>query len=222
MSMNKEVTIQALFDCKDPLIKPLFDASTYPWELLPKIHEILANLIQNGLKGYTEIAPMVFVAEGVSIDKNATIIGPCIIGKNTEIRPNAYIRGDVYIGENCIVGNATELKNCILLDNAMVPHYNYVGDSILGNYAHMGAGAVCSNVRSDNQDVVIHGDQDYSTHLWKVGAFIGDHAEVGCGAVLNPGVIIGKRTSIYPLTSCRGVYPSDCIVKSTSKIVQRL
>ena len=220
--MLKEVTIKALFESVNPIIKDYFDQAEYPWELLPKIRKILANLAENGLKDYQEIAPMVFVGEHVSIADNVTIIGPCIIGKNTEIRPNAYIRGDVFIGENCIIGNATELKNCILLDNVTVPHYNYVGDSILGSFAHMGAGAVCSNVRSDNQDVIIHGDIDYTTHLWKVGAFIGDHAEIGCNAVLNPGVIIGKNTSVYPLTSCRGVYPKDSIVKSTTEVTQRL
>jgi len=220
--MSKEVTNKALFENVNPLIKDYFDKAEYPWELLPKIRKILANLIEIGLKGYQEIAPMVFVEEGVFIAKNATIIGPCIIGKGTEIRPNAYIRGDVFIGENCIIGNATELKNSILLDNVNVPHYNYVGDSILGSFAHMGAGAVCSNVRSDNKDVIIHGDVDYPTHLWKVGAFLGDHVEIGCGAVLNPGVIIGKDTSVYPLTSCRGVYPKDSIIKSTFEVIQRL
>ena len=220
MKANEASNI-ALFQQINPMIKPFFDAATYPWELLPKIKEILAKLKENGLEGFQEVVPDVFVGENVSIAPTATLIGPAIICKDTEIRPGAYIRGNVFIGEGCVVGNSTELKNSILLDRVQVPHYNYVGDSILGYHSHLGAGSICSNLRSDGKDVIVHGESDYPTSLRKVGAFVGDYGDVGCGSVLNPGCVIGPRTSVYPLTSCRGVYPSDSIVKATKEVVSK-
>jgi len=163
----------------------------------------------------------VFVGDNVKIHKSAVILPPTIIGSNTEIRPNAYLRGNVIIGENCVIGNSTELKECILLNNVQVPHYNYVGNSVLGNFSHMGAGSICSNLKSDGKNVVIHGDKDYETGLRKVGAILGDFADVGCNCVLNPGTIIGKNSSIYPLTSLRGVIQENSIVKSMKEIVKR-
>ena len=219
--MNKPVAIKELYHCENPLMKPYFDKATYPWELLPEIGKIVKGLIEAGLEGYKEVAPGVYVAEGVKIADTATLIGPAIIGKGTEIRPGAFLRGNIFIGEGCVIGNSSELKNAILLDHVQVPHYNYVGDSILGNYAHMGAGSICSNLRSDGKNIVIHGETEIETGLRKIGAFIGDHGDIGCGSVLNPGTIIGMNTSVYPLTSCRGVYPSNCIVKSTSVYVER-
>ena len=163
----------------------------------------------------------VLVGEGVKIAPTATIEGPTVIGAGTEIRPGAYIRGSVITGEKCVIGNSSELKNCVLLNTVQVPHYNYVGDSVLGNYAHMGAGSICSNLKSDGKNIVIHGDVEYETGLRKIGGILGDHADIGCGCVLNPGTVIGKNTSVYPLNSLRGVFPEGCIVKKIDDVVKR-
>ena len=219
--MNKYVECKDLFDCQTQYIKPLFEGVVYPWEILPKIKGYIKELIGTGLLGFTEISDGVYVGEDVKIAKTATIMPPAIIGKGTEIRPNAFIRGNVITGENCVIGNATELKNCVLLNNVQVPHYNYVGDSVLGNYAHMGAGSICSNLKSDKKEIVICGDTKYKTGLKKIGGILGDRADIGCGCVLNPGTVIGKGTSVYPLTALRGVYPEGCIVKSADNFVKR-
>ena len=219
--MKKSVKTRELFDCRVSYLKELFDGSEYPWEMLPKIKEYIKDLIANGIDGYTEISEGVLVGENVKIYPTATIEAPAIIGSGTEIRPGAFIRGSVITGENCVIGNSSELKNCVLLDRVQVPHYNYVGDSVLGNRAHMGAGSICSNLKSDGKPVVIHGEENYVTGLRKIGGILADGADVGCGCVLNPGTVIGKRTSVYPLTALRGVFPSDCIVKSLENIVVR-
>lgn len=220
--MNKSVETSELYDVKTPYLIDLFKSTEYPWEILPQIKVYINELIENGLTDFTEIAEGVYVGEGVKIADTVTIEPPAIIGKGTTLRPGAYLRGNVICGENCVIGNSTELKNCILLDFAQVPHYNYVGDSILGNYAHMGAGSICSNLKSDGKPVVIHGDKEYETGLRKVGGILADHADVGCGCVLNPGTVIGKNTSVYPLNSLRGVYPADSIVKDKGNIVKRI
>ncbi len=219
--LNKKVKTNELFDCKTPYLCELFDSCQYSWEMLPKIKDHINNLIKEGIPGFTEISEGVLVGENVKIYPTATIEAPAIIGNGTEIRPGAFIRGSVITGENCVIGNSSELKNCILLDKVQVPHYNYVGDSVLGNHAHLGAGSVCSNLKADGKPVVIHADEDYETGLRKIGAILADDADVGCGAVLNPGTVIGKGTSVYPLTATRGVYPGGCIVKSTDNIVKR-
>lgn len=219
--MNKRVKISELFDCKTPYLKKLFDSYIYPWEILPNISACIAGLIESGLDGFEEIQTNIWVGKNVKIFSTSTIEAPAIIGEGTEIRPGAFIRGNVITGSDCVIGNSTELKNCILLNNVQVPHYNYVGDSILGNRAHMGAGAVCSNLKSDGKPVVIHSDEDYQTNLRKIGGFLADDADVGCGCVVNPGTIIGKNTSVYPLTALRGVYPGECIVKGSDNIVKR-
>lgn len=206
-----------LFKNVPPFLNKLF-SKEYPWEILPHISGFINEF---NASGYDEIEEGIFIAEGVKIDKTARLCPPLIIGKNTEIRIGAFIRGGVIIGENCVIGNSTELKNCIILDNSQVPHYNYVGDSILGFRAHMGAGAVCSNLKADGKNVVIKGDKSYQTNLRKVGGFLGDFADVGCGCVVNPGTVIGRNTSVYPLTFLRGVYPQDSIVKGTYNIVKR-
>lgn len=193
----------------------------YPWELLPLIKGYVSNLVEKGLKGFSRLKDDVLVGENVSIAPTATIIGPCVIGNNVEIRPGAYIRGCVIIGDESVVGNSSEFKNCILMRHCQCPHYNYVGDSILGNYAHTGAGSICSNLRSDGKAVVIHGDEDYVTGIRKIGAILGDHADIGCGSVLNPGTIIGQNTQVYPLTMTRGVYRANAIVKSTYEVVDK-
>ena len=221
MALNRYVKTSELFECNTPYLKELFEKSEYPWEMLPGIKDYIRALIDKGLSGFTQISKDVFVGEGVEISPTATIEPPCIIGKNTTIRPGAYLRGNVITGENCVIGNSTEIKSSVLLDKVQVPHYNYVGDSILGNRAHMGAGSICSNLKSDGKAVVIHGDTDYETGLRKVGGILGDGADVGCGCVLNPGTVIGKGTSVYPLNSLRGVFPAGCIVKKADDIVKR-
>ncbi len=219
--MSKCVKTNELFDCKTPYLKELFENSTYPWEILPNIKDHAKKIISEGLEGYTLLAPDVLVGENVKIYPTASIEGPCIIGSGTEVRPGAFIRGNVIIGENCVIGNSSEFKNCILLDKVQAPHYNYIGDSIMGNKAHTGAGTICSNLKSDGKAVVIHGDTDYETNLRKVGAILADGADVGCGCVLNPGTVIGKNTSVYPLTAVRGVIENDFIVKAMDNIVKR-
>ena len=219
--MNKLVKTKDLYDCKVEYLKELFDKSEYPWEMLPQIKDLCKKLIEQGIDGFKEIKEGVLVGDNVTIADTATIIPPAIIGHNTEIRPGAYIRGAVITGSNCVIGNSSEFKNCILLDNVQVPHYNYVGDSVLGNYAHMGAGSICSNLKSDGKNIVIHSDKEIETGLRKIGGILADHADIGCGCVINPGTVIGKTTSVYPLTSLRGVIPAGCIVKSMNNIVVR-
>ena len=220
--MIKEVKTKALFVCQTPYLTSLFEESEYPWDMLPKIKELARKLINDGIEGYTLISDGVLVGENVKIYPTATIEGPTVIGSGTEVRPGAFIRGGVITGENCVIGNSSELKNCILLNKVQIPHYNYVGDSILGNKAHTGAGTICSNLKSDGKNVVVHGNVEYETGLRKIGGILGDGADVGCGSVINPGTVIGKNTSVYPLTSLRGVYPADCIVKSQKEIVKRI
>lgn len=219
--MNKSVKTKELFECSNEYLNALFETNEYPWEMLPKIKDYIKGLIEKGIKGYTKLSDDVLIGENVKIYPTATIEGPTIIGSGSEVRPGAFIRGSVITGENCVIGNSTEIKNAILLDKVQVPHYNYVGDSILGNHAHMGAGSICSNLKSDGKNVVIHGDVDYPTNLRKIGGILADNADIGCGCVLNPGTVIGKNTSVYPLTSLRGVYPSNSIIKSTKVIVER-
>lgn len=219
--MNKPLKTNELFDCKTPYLKELFESCEYPWEMLPKIKDYVSQVVKKGLPGYTLFAEGVLVGENVKIYPNTTIEAPAVIGSGTEIRPGAFIRGSVITGENCVIGNSSELKNCILLDKVQVPHYNYVGDSVLGNRSHMGAGSICSNLKSDGKPVVIHGESDLETGLRKIGAILADGADIGCGCVLNPGTVIGKDTSVYPLNALRGVFPSGCIVKSMDNIVKR-
>jgi len=217
----KSVKTAELYDCQVPYLKELFDSCEYPWEMLPKIKEWISVLIEKGLPDFTELKPGVWVGKDVKIADYVTIAAPAIIGHGTEIRPGAYLRGNVITGSGCVLGNSSEFKNCILLDKVQAPHYNYVGDSVLGNKAHMGAGSICSNLKSDGKPVVIHGDRDYVTGLRKIGGILADGADAGCGCVINPGTVIGKGTSIYPLTSLRGVYPAHCIVKAQNTIVER-
>ena len=220
--MVKQVKISELFDSVPSYLQDLFADCTYPWEVLPQIGAYMKDLIAKGIDGFQEIAPDVWVGENVQIASTATILPPAIIGAGTEIRPGAYLRGNVITGPKCVIGNSSELKNAVLLEKVQVPHYNYVGDSVLGNFAHMGAGAVCSNLKSDGKNIVIHGEQEYETGLRKIGAILADHADIGCGCVLNPGPVVGQNTSVYPLTPLRGVYPADCIVKAQKVVVKRV
>lgn len=217
----KNVKTKDLFECSTPYLIPIFEKNEYPWEILPEINGYIKSLISGDMVGFSELKKGVWVGKDVEIADTATIEPPAIFGDGTKIRPGAYIRGNVITGRNCVIGNSTEVKNSILLDNVQVPHYNYVGDSVLGNRAHMGAGAICSNLKADKKNVVIRADKTYETGLKKIGGILGDGADVGCGSVLNPGTVIGKNTSVYPLTSLRGVYPSGCIVKDSKNIVIR-
>ena len=200
---------------------PLFCSCEYPWEMLPKIKEYILTLIEKGIEGYTRYSDNVLIGKDVKIYPTAVIEGPAIIGSGSEIRPGAFIIGRVITGKNCVLGNSCEYKNCVLLDNVQTPHYNYVGDSVLGNFSHLGAGSVCSNLKSDKKLVVIHGELNYNTGLRKVGAILADYADVGSGCVLNPGTIIGKNTSVYPSNSLRGVIGDELIVKAMNNIVAK-
>ena len=219
--MDKLVKTKELFACEVPYLKDFFAAHEYPWQMLPHIKEHLLSLLETGLEGFTLLKEGVLVGRDVKIHESAVIEGPAILGHGTELRPSAYLRGNVITGARCVLGNSCEYKNCILLDGVQTPHYNYVGDSILGNGAHMGAGAVCSNLKSDGKPVVIHAETPIETGIRKIGGLLADGADVGCGSVVNPGTVIGKRTSVYPLTALRGVYPADCIVKAADRVVKR-
>lgn len=219
--MSDKLKTHELFNCEVPYLEDFFNTYKYPWEMLSKINWLISSIIEKGLNGFTEINPNIFIGTNVRIADTATIEAPAIIGHGTEIRPGAYLRGNVITGSNCVLGNSSEFKNCILLDKVQTPHYNYVGDSILGNRAHMGAGAICSNLKSDRKTVVIHGQNDIETGLGKIGGILADGADVGCGCVINPGTVIGKNTSVYPLTSLRGVYPENSIIKAQNIVVKR-
>lgn len=217
------ITIKELYNLENSIAAPLFDGLTYPFEALPKIGEFIKNLGPTlDSEVYEKIGDDIWVAKSAKLAPTASITGPCIIGENSEVRHCAFIRGNALVGNDCVVGNSTELKNVVLVGKVQVPHYNYVGDSILGYGSHMGAGSITSNVKSDKTLVVLKsGDQVYETGLKKFGAMIGDFVEVGCGSILNPGSIIGKNTNIYPLSSVRGVIKANSIYKSSSEIVEK-
>ncbi len=207
--------INELYDLNHTLAKDYLSKYTYPWEALAGIKDFIINLGKSLDKNeYTEIKENVWVHKSAKVFDSAYLGSPCIIGENTEIRQCAFIRGSALVGDNCVIGNSCELKNVIIFDNAEVPHFNYVGDSILGFKAHMGAGSITSNVKSDRTLVVIHGDTNIETGIKKVGAFLGDYAEIGCNSVLNPGTVIGRHSNVYPLSSVRGVVPANSIYKN--------
>ena len=220
---EKKVRTSELFDCEVPYLKRLFEENEYPWQMLSKIGALAEKLVSEGIEGFDRISDGVIVGGDVVICKNVTVEPPAVIGRGCVLRPGAFVRGNVITGEKCVIGNSTELKNCILLDRVQVPHYNYVGDSILGYKAHMGAGSITSNVKSDKTLVVIKTkDQgEIATGIKKVGAMLGDEVEVGCNSVLNPGTVVGRNSNIYPLSSVRGVIPADSIYKSSTKITKK-
>ena len=195
----------------------------YPWQALAGIKNLILELGAKLGEDYTEITPAVWVHKTAKIAPTAYLGAPCIIGAGTEVRHCAFIRGSALVGENCVVGNSVELKNVILFDNVQVPHYNYVGDSILGYKSHMGAGSLTSNVKSDKTLVVVkNGAEQIPTGLKKFGAMLGDHVEVGCNSVLNPGTIVGRNSNIYPTSCVRGVVPADSIWKTGGVIVKKV
>ena len=219
----KECEIKNLYNLNETIAKDIFEGCIYPWEVLPKIKDCIITLGESlNKEEYEKIGENIWIAKSAKIAKTAYINGPAIIGKNAEVRHCAFIRGSAIVGENSVVGNSTELKNVILFNNVQVPHYNYVGDSILGYKSHMGAGSITSNVKSDKKLVVVKNkDEKIETGLKKFGAMLGDCVEVGCGSVLNPGTVIGKNTNIYPLSSVRGVIKEKSIYKKQGEIVEK-
>ena len=212
-----------LFDLSHTAAGEYLSGYEYPWQALKGIKELIVTLGAGLGEDYREISPQVWVHETAVIAPTAYLGAPCIIGAGTEVRHCAFIRGSALVGENCVVGNSVELKNVILFDNVQVPHYNYVGDSILGYKAHMGAGSVTSNVKSDKTLVVVkNGDEKMETGLKKFGAMVGDFVEVGCNSVLNPGTVVGRNSNIYPLSSVRGTVPEGSIYKATGVIVSKV
>lgn len=217
------ITVKNLYDLDHTQAKPLLEQVTYPWEALAGIGDFILELGKTLSDAeYDHPAENVWIAKSAKVAPTASITGPCIIGPETEVRHCAFIRGNALVGSKAVVGNSTELKNVILFDNVQVPHYNYVGDSILGYKAHMGAGSITSNVKSDKLLVVIkNGSELIETGRKKVGALIGDNVEVGCGSVLNPGTVIGRNSNIYPLSSVRGVVPANSIYKKQGEIAEK-
>ena len=214
--------IKELYDLNHTKAKDYLSKYEYPWEALASIKDFILELGKSLDKNeYNEIKENVWVHKSAKVFDSAYLGSPCIIGENTEIRQCAFIRGSALVGDNCVIGNSCELKNVIIFDNAEVPHFNYVGYSILGFKAHMGAGSITSNVKSDRTLVVIHGDTNIETGIKKVGAFLGDYAEIGCNSVLNPGTVIGRHSNVYPLSSVRGVVPANSIYKNGKIVLKK-
>lgn len=219
----KGITVKELFGDNGGLASALLEDVTYPFEVLGKIGDYIKKIgpaLDTAV--YEQKGENIWIAKSAKVAPSASITGPCIIGERTEVRHCAFIRGNALVGDDCVVGNSTELKNVVLIGTVQVPHYNYVGDSILGFHSHMGAGSITSNVKSDKTLVVIKsGDEELPTGLKKMGAILGDYVEVGCGSVLNPGTVIGKNTNIYPLSMVRGVIPENSIYKKSGEIAQK-
>ncbi len=212
-----------LFDLTHTVAAQLLKDTVYPWEILPSIGSFIEKLLATlNKEEYNIINDNVYIAKTAKIADNVSLTGPALICDNAELRPGAFIRGNVIVGKNSVVGNSCEVKNAIIFDCVQVPHFNYVGDSVLGYRSHMGAGAVTSNVKSDKTNVAIkYGDKVIETGLKKVGAMLGDYVEIGCGSVLNPGTVIGRNTNVYPLSSVRGVIPENSIYKTGGITVEK-
>lgn len=219
--MSIEITVSELYDLKETIAAGLLEGLTYPWEALPKIHDFIIDLGESLPKDiYEERGDYIWVAKSAKVAPTACLNGPLIVDEDAEIRHCAFVRGNAIVGKGAVVGNSAELKNVILFNKVQVPHYNYVGDSILGFKAHMGAGSITSNVKSDKTLVVVKGEGvSVETGLKKMGAMLGDNVEVGCNSVLNPGTVIGRNTNIYPASMVRGVIPAGSIYKKATEIV---
>ena len=213
--------INELFSLEHTLSADYLSSFNYGWEALSGISQMIIELSESLSAEYAELWDKVWVHKSVRLSEAAYINGPCIIGKDSEIRHGAFIRGSVLIGESCVIGNRTEIKNSILFDKVQVPHFNYVGDSILGYKVHFGAGAITSNVKSDKSLISVKGISEIKTNLRKFGALIGDRTEIGCNTVLNPGTVIGRSCTVYPLSNVRGVIPDSYIYKSESNIIRK-
>ena len=216
-------TISELYDLEHTAAKDYLTQFTYPWEALSGIKKMIVELGETlDPEEYTEVSEHVWVHKTANVFPSAYLGAPCIVGPRTEVRHCAFVRGAALIGEDCVVGNSVELKNVILFDHVQVPHYNYVGDSILGYYAHMGAGSITSNVKADRLPVVVHSaDETIETGMKKFGAMLGDHAEIGCNTVMNPGTVIGRVSNVYPVCCVRGVVPHNSIYKTGGVIVAK-
>lgn len=218
-----DVRITDLFDLNECFARDIFNGLEYPWEALPRIKEFLLEFAKTLPSDFEQISDFVWVGKGTTIEKTVQIKGPAIIGCNCELRHCAFIRDNVIIGNECVIGNSTELKNSLLFNKVQVPHFNYVGDSILGYKAHTGAGVICSNLKSNGTKVkVTGGTTTIETGLRKFGAMIGDNSEVGCNSVLNPGTVIGKNSIVYPLTPVRGYVPGGHILKNNGTLVKKV
>lgn len=218
--MSTKITISELYDLKETIAAGLLEGLAYPWEALPKIHDFIISLGESLPKEiYEERGEHIWIAKSAKVAPTACLNGPLIVDEDAEIRHCAFVRGNAVVGKGAVVGNSTELKNVILFNKVQVPHYNYVGDSILGYKSHMGAGSITSNVKSDKTLVVVKGEGiSIETGLKKMGAMLGDNVEVGCNSVLNPGTVVGRNTNIYPTSMVRGVIPADCIYKKATEI----
>ncbi len=221
--MKDQITIAELYDLKETIAAELFEDAEYPWEVLPKIHDFIIELGKR-LPGelYEEKGENIWIAKSAKVAPTACLNGPLIIDEDAEIRHCAFVRGNAIVGKGAVVGNSTELKNVVLFNKVQVPHYNYVGDSILGYKSHMGAGSITSNVKSDKMLVTVKGSEVcIETGLKKMGAMLGDHVEIGCNSVLNPGTVIGRESNVYPTSMVRGVVPPHSIYKSKTEIVEK-
>ncbi len=222
--MSESLKIADLLDLSQTIAAGIFEGLTYPWEALPKISEFILKLGATlSEEDYEKRGDNIWIAKSAKIAPTAYISGPVIICANAEIRHCAFIRGNAIVGEGSVVGNSTELKNCIIFNHAQVPHYNYIGDSILGYKSHLGAGAITSNLKSDKSPVTIPvGEEKLATGLKKFGAMVGDYVEVGCNSVLNPGTVIGRNTTVYPLSMVRGTVPANSIYKKQGEIAEKI
>ena len=223
MSMQ-DYRIENMYDLSQTIAADLFAGKEYPWEVLGDISDFIVKLGSTlPADRFEKRGENVWVAKSAKIFDSAYIGGPCIIDEEAEIRQCAFIRGSAIVGKKAVVGNSTELKNVVLFDLVQVPHYNYVGDSVLGVHAHMGAGSITSNVKADNKEVVIHaGEENMETGRRKIGAMLGDYADVGCNSVLNPGTVIGRHTNVYPVSMVRGCVPAFHIYKDRDHIVEKV
>ena len=219
----KDLMIGNLYHLEETIAADLFEGKDYPWEVLPEIGSFILKLGPTLPKDeYDQVGEDVWIAKSANVFPSAYVHGPAIIGKDAEVRHCAFIRGNAIVGEGAVVGNSTELKNVVLFNKVQVPHYNYVGDSILGFKAHMGAGSITSNVKADKMLVKVHaGTENIETGLKKFGAMLGDHVEVGCNAVLNPGTVIGRETNVYPTSMVRGFVPARSIFKDTGEVMRK-
>ncbi len=218
------ITVEDLYDLNETIAADIFEGVTFPWEVLPKIHDFILELGKSlSPELYEKRGEDIWIAKSATVADSACLNGPLIIDEDAEIRHCAFIRGNAIVGKGAVVGNSTELKNVILFNKVQVPHYNYVGDSVLGYKSHMGAGSITSNVKSDKTLVVVKdGETKYETGLKKMGAMLGDHVEVGCNSVLNPGTVICRQSNIYPTSCVRGVVPSSSIFKKDGTVVSKL
>ena len=212
----------SLLNLDATIARDLFEEVEHPWEVLPMIEMFILRIVSKLSSDYEEKENNVFIHKSAKVSNSASIIGPCIIGANAEIRHCAYIRGNVIVGDNVVIGNSTEVKNAIIFNNVQCPHFNYIGDAVMGEYSHIGAGVILSNVKSDKSNIIVKDQNDfYDTGLKKFSAILGNHVEVGCNSVICPGSIIGEYSNIYPLTMVRGIIGSNKIVKDMKNIIEK-